>query len=1149
MTAREALRFYVRRLRQRLLWGAALRGTALLCTAALFATVLLTLLLNRLAFSSLSLYGARGVLLAVLACAALIGLLWPLARLTLARSAARAERVFPQFGARLLTFAERDGERDDPFLELLAADTLQLTKTASARSLVPDAALVTAAVVALACAGVLLWLVRAGPGYLGYGAAALWQGTPAAPFYDIRVSPGDATVRRHADELITAQALGTGAPVQLYARYANTRHWERLVMQPQPQSSGFQFLFAGIAEDLEYYARAGSVESRHYRLRVADAPGIRHIRVTYHFPAWMKRADVVDDHGGDLRAEQGTEAHLSILTDRPLAQGALALDDGEEIALASEGAERYRATITLERDGAYHLAAREHGRSVRLSEDYFIEAGEVRPPQVTLVRPVHDYRASPIEEVAIAAQAADAFGLEQLAIHYAVNGGPEKVVELPVGAGGHDAQGSTMLALDDFQLVPGDIVSLYASARDARAEAHTDMDFIQIEPFEREFSQSQQSGGGGGGAADNQGMITQREKEIIAATWTQSGVAHDLPQHAAEQAKFLSDVQSTLRSQSLSLAGRLRMRDLTLANEHFDRFQQEMMAAAEAMAPASQKLAQQHFGEALPDEQKALQHLMRAEATFRQIEVAFGALGSGSAGSAGRDLASLFDLELDTEKNQYETRQSSAGETPAQRVDDALRKLDELARRQDALAAQRANAAAQSAQQRWQQEMLRREAEQVRRQLEQLAQESAGADGAAQDSAGQAGSSSAGERERARQALERLTRAQDAMRGAVEQSGTGDAARAAEQLREALGLLGGLKQQEASHDLDALRNEADRLASTEREQAQKLEQARSGGAGSGFAGVPQMRGYGADVSSMIEPRQRLADDLSRLEAQLREAERHTLDRSRAAASKLREALGDLDESDAETRLQRSADLMRRGYNPGGGALETQIASALQRLTEQLGEAQQALGREAPQTDPLDTLAQLRGRLAALDPEARAPGQGRGNASSSGAPANAGAAQGPGAVRGGAVTAGGGGTGQRINGGWNFGANTYGPGRAAAPQSGPAGDPERAVQQGLADLSQLRRAEADDPEARRQVDALIREMQQLDPRRFPGNPTMVSELYARVLSQVDQLELQLRHDAAQASASEVRGEEALPVPAGYQDAVAEYFRRLSKLSPQ
>ena len=49
-----------------------------------------------------------------------------------------------------------------------------------------------------------------------------------------------------------------------------------------------------------------------------------------------------------------------------------------------------------------------------------------------------------------------------------------------------------------------------------------------------------------------------------------------------------------------------------------------MEKAVDAMGPASDQLRGQQFKTALTPEQKALQYLLRAEATFRQIQVAFG---------------------------------------------------------------------------------------------------------------------------------------------------------------------------------------------------------------------------------------------------------------------------------------------------------------------------------------------------------------------------------------------------------------------------------------------------------------------------------------------------------------------------------------------
>src|ERR1035441_9042831 len=128
--------------------------------------------------------------------------------------------------------------------------------------------------------------------------------------------------------------------------------------------------------------------------------------------------------------------------------------------------------------------------------------------------------------------------------------------------------------------------------------------------------------------------------------------------------------QATLHDQAVSLSGRLEARELTSEVKAINSFQKDMIAASEAMAPAAQQLHQEKWKDALPNEQKALQSLLRAEATFRQIQVAFGQQGGGGGGGGGaaRDLAALFDLELDTEKNQYETQKSAGSGSEEQKA-------------------------------------------------------------------------------------------------------------------------------------------------------------------------------------------------------------------------------------------------------------------------------------------------------------------------------------------------------------------------------------------------------------------------------------------------------------------------------------------------
>ena len=95
------------------------------------------------------------------------------------------------------------------------------------------------------------------------------------------------------------------------------------------------------------------------------------------------------------------------------------------------------------------------------------------------------------------------------------------------------------------------------------------------------------------------------------------------------------------------------------------------------------------------------------------------------------------------------------------------------------------------------------------------------------------------------------------------------------------------------------------------------------------------------------------------------------------------------------------------------------------------------------------------------------------------------------------------------------------------------------------MNKLRQLAKNDPAAQKEIDDLVKEMQQLDPSRFPGNPEMVEHLHTQVMNDVDKLELQIRRNSDDPQIGQVRTSKTPTVPPGYQDAVAEYYRRLGK----
>jgi hypothetical protein len=394
--------------------------------------------------------------------------------------------------------------------------------------------------------------------------------------------------------MVTAQVIGlTPEKVDLYARYGSASKWEPVAMQPAMGSGGYQFLFAGLPENVEYYVAAGAAQSKHYTFRVVDLPAVKQIQVTYHYPKWTGLQTVSEEHGGDLRALEGTDAELTVTMTSPLKDGMIVLDGGQPLKLAGGEGNRYTGTIRMDKDGAYHVAAMDEGQQVRLSEDYFISTSKANPPMVAIDRPTGDYRASPIEEVTVGVKAGADFGLTHVSLHYSVNGGPEQTVNILKQPGAKDAGGTTTLNLEDYKLAPGDVVSLYAIAKDAHAETKTDIGFIQVDPFEREFSQSQQSGGGGaGGGGGQQGQtdIARREKELIEATWKQQNDKTANADKAAATGKLLAEAQMKLKEQAIALDMRMQSRDLSEANEEFNSFDKNMAIAAAGMQPAAEKL-------------------------------------------------------------------------------------------------------------------------------------------------------------------------------------------------------------------------------------------------------------------------------------------------------------------------------------------------------------------------------------------------------------------------------------------------------------------------------------------------------------------------------------------------------------------------------
>ena len=105
-------------------------------------------------------------------------------------------------------------------------------------------------------------------------------------------------------------------------------------------------------------------------------------------------------------------------------------------------------------------------------------------------------------------------------------------------------------------------------------------------------------------------------------------------------------------------------------------------------------------------------------------------------------------------------------------------------------------------------------------------------------------------------------------------------------------------------------------------------------------------------------------------------------------------------------------------------------------------------------------------------------------------------------------------------------------------------PEQAYSDLMRDIGRLRPSIADDKDLNREYQDLVKRAQELDPRHMTNDPQLGSVIGAQALSEIDELELVLRKKLA-ASDGSVRSTSPRNIPPGYDQAVAEYTKRLSK----
>jgi hypothetical protein len=739
-----------------------------------------------------------------------------------------------------------------------------------------------------------------------------------------------------------------------------TRRMTRSLDDPQ-----FVGRVPAVSRGLTYSVAFAGQRSPTYRVTVFEYPELQRADAHLAYPAFTRMEPKTIEDIRQVTAVEGTTLTLRMRLNKDVAVARLVDREGVELALhRAEGEEPiYEATYVLAQSQRFKLHLIDHQqRQNKLPPEIAVNVTPNKPPTIKFTKPGRDVRVSPIEELEIAAELNDDFGVTAYGLAYSFGGDePTDMVLTPAGDAAAAVEKKIGLGhLLDFESLaaePDQLLSYYVWVEDLGVDGQprrtlSDMYFAEVRPFDeifregeqpteqqqREQQQQQQQGGAGQQAQE----LAELQKQIAAATWklirreTAETPSFEFPQDAG----VLRDSQQQAIEMLGELGGEVRDEE---SLEHIAQTQAAMEEALEALERAADDEDLTALRPALSAEQRAYQALLKLRARESNVTQQQSGQSGTSSGAGSASQQQLQQLELSADENRYETqsRAASAAQENAQQLDESrqiLNRLAELARRQQDLneRLRELQAALEEAQTPEEREELERQLKRLRDQQREILRDAEELDNDVQNS--QNREQMQAEAEQLQETRSRVQQATEALEEGMVSQAVTEGARAERELSELRDDFRRRTADRFSEEMRELRDAAQQLDDRQQQLEEQLREMNSGGQRSLRDTGPRQE----FLDGMELQRQELADALERMRETVTEAE----EPEPLLANQLYEAVQDATEAQIEQALDMARQIAEAGATSEAAEPLRQATGGVRQLREQIdAAAESVLGDE------------------------------------------------------------------------------------------------------------------------------------------------------------------------------------------------------------
>ena len=526
--------------------------------------------------------------------------------------------------------------------------------------------------------------------------------TPTSPFIEmtVTVEPGDTEVEQGTSLLVLArfeEKLPTD--VTLVA----TDHESRQIRIPLNKSLDdpiYGGRIPNIDQDLTYHVEFDAQTSDDYSVTTFTYPELVKADAEIEFPTYTELESETLEDVRRLSVVEGSNIYFDFLLSKELKSAAFVGEDGERIELTADSQFPNNRTLAFASEQPekrkYQLELVDlQERKNRNVPEFVIQVLPNLPPKLKVEFPSRDQRISPIEELALQANASDDFGLVEYGLIFEKPTGEQESVNLKdQTAKSKKSQMDHLLAVATLKVEPEQLISYYFYADDIgpdgqQRRAFSDIFFSEVRHFEEIYrevpsqpSQQQQQQEG-----TESGKLLEVQRQIVSATWN----LIRSESRTTPSEKFLSSAQVLFESQEQAL---------TMAEEMLEKIEDEEMkrhlnAAMELMTSTSgyfaesiakNQLSSLHDGRSKA--QAAYQALLKLNSREKKVQQQQQSQSQSSQSKQQDRNRQLKALELKNDRDRYETERQAQQQEQQQEKRETLQvlnRLRELARRQEDL--------------------------------------------------------------------------------------------------------------------------------------------------------------------------------------------------------------------------------------------------------------------------------------------------------------------------------------------------------------------------------------------------------------------------------------------------------------------------------